>query len=385
MLPDYQMRQRILILENSLYKTGAFATALYIAGALRDHHHIEFVLPSTSTLHDEVNSAGFNCYLLPMTEVAKSWQKLIRYIPMLVLNALKLRRLLSRQEISVLIVNDYYNLLGVCVRLAGWRGVILTLVQVLPANQHPMMNWVWTRLGLFCTNQLVAVSHAVARQLPLSAKVSVLYNPIDFSERHPPAKERMDYQDNLIRCLYPANYIAGKGHDIALLAFFEAWKAFPLLRLRFVGSDMGLEKNRALKFQLALTANKLGIQDIVSIDGFDRDIEMAIKHSDIVLNFSTSESFSVTCVEASAYGRPVIATRCGGPEEVIGDGETGLLVNIGEVSAMADAILKLAASKSLRHEMGLAGRSRVRQRFSGATFRCGFRDLLERCSQHPAG
>ena len=61
----------------------------------------------------------------------------------------------------------------------------------------------------------------------------------------------------------------------------------------------------------------------------------------IVLNFSESESFSLTCLEAMFYGRPVIATRSGGPSEIIDHNESGILVDVKDVDAMANAMTNL--------------------------------------------
>jgi glycosyltransferase involved in cell wall biosynthesis len=368
-------RPRLLLLENSLHRTGAFTSALAIATSLRHTHEIEFLLPTTSTLHDVVVASGIVSHRLPMSELGRSWRKLLLYVPMLVINTLRLRYLLASRIIDGVIVNDYYNLLGVCIRLTGWRKPVLTMVRLLPSNQHPMMNKVWLTLGLLFTNRIVAVSHAVAKQLPIDPKVTVIFQPINFIENYPRSFLRHGVDDGHIRCLYPANYISGKGHGVALEAFLIAWRQAPMLRLRFVGSDMGLEKNRALKTNLMQRINQLGLQNVVTVDGSSPDIELEIKNSDIVLNFSQSESFSQTCAEASAFGRPIISTRCGGPEEIIDDNVTGLLVCIGDVSAMSAAILRMAYSQSLRQTFGEAGYISVRKKFSSPEFRLNFQKL----------
>jgi L-malate glycosyltransferase len=359
-------RPRLLLLENSLHTTGAFVSALAMADALRETHDVEFVLPSGSTLHGEVAAAGIVCHSLPMSEMGRSWRKLLRYVPMLVINALRLRRLLGQCKVSVLVINDYYNLLGVMVKATGWRGQLLTMVRLMPLNQQRVLNRTWTTLALRFSDNVVAVSKAVARQLPASDKVKVVYNPNHFNERHPtrPAGRA----DGEVHCLYLANYIAGKGHLHGLRAFAQAYGQNPVLRLRFVGGDMGLEKNRALKAALELAAVQMGLGDVVTCDGHSNDVELDIKQSDIVLNFSESESFSHTCLEACAFGRPVIATRCGGPEEIVDDGVSGLLVSVNDVDSMALAMGRLSRDGELRDAMGQAGRSSVRERFSSLRF-----------------
>lgn len=368
-------RTRMLLVENSLHITGAFISALAIAEALREQFECEFVLPAKSTLKQRVEGAGFVCHTLPMSEIGRSWPRLLKYVPVLVANTIRLRCILRSRQTDVLIINDYYNLLGFMARVTGWRGVLLTYVRLMPFNQQRLLNWIWTTLAVWGSDAVQAVSQAVAGQLPASHKVHVLYDPKDFSERHPPAA--CVHDDGPVRCLYLANYIAGKGHLHGLQAFAQAYERHPALRLRFVGGDMGLEKNRALKASLEMAAVRKGLGDVVTCVGYSNDVELDIKQADIVLNFSESESFSQTCLEACAFGRPIIATRCGGPEEIIKDGVSGLLVPVGDVSAMADALLSLAKDGVFRQSMGTAGSAIVRERFSERNFVVAFKKLCD--------
>lgn len=367
-------RRRLLLVENSLHMTGAFVSALAIVNAIRADYDIEFVLPATSTLQSAVEAEGLVCHLLPMSELSRAWPRLMRYVPMLLINTVRLRRLLSRRNIDVLITNDYYNLLGVTAKCTGWRGQLLTIVRLMPLQQLRVLNRVWTALAVRYSDKVIAVSRAVASQLPPSNKVQVVYIPNNFYERYSSVVDRQD--DGTVRCLYLANYIAGKGHLQALQAFARAYGVNPALRLRFVGGDMGLDKNRVLKNTLELTAGRMRLEGVVAFGGYSADVELEIKNADIVLNFSESESFSLTCIEACTFGRSIIATCCGGPEEIIEDGVSGLLVPVGDVDKMAQAILRLSADASLRQAMGIKGRHIVRQRFSEANFISQFKSII---------
>lgn len=117
---------------------------------------------------------------------------------------------------------------------------------------------------------------------------------------------------------------------------------------------------------------------MVVIKSFDPDLEKLMKDSYALLNFSEAESFSMTCSEASYFGTPVIATRCGGPEEIIVDNITGLLVNKKDVDGMMDAMLKLANDTVLRNQFSLAARDYVRKKFSEETYKEQFFQLLEK-------
>jgi glycosyltransferase involved in cell wall biosynthesis len=366
-------RPRLLLVENSLHTTGAFVSAMALVDALRADHDIEVVLPAASTLHPVVRAAGVVCHRLPMSELGRSWPRLLRYVPQLLLNTVRLRRLLSRQKTDLLVINDYYNLLGALAKGTGWHGQLLTFVRLMPGNQQRWANRVWTALAIRFSDGVVAVSHAVSKQLPVSVKVQVLYHPHRFADG--PTAERAEQNGGVVRCLYLANYIAGKGHLHGLQAFAHAYPQNPALRLRFVGGDMGLEKNRALKRSLEREAAAMGLARVVSIDGFSHHVERDIQQADIVLNFSDSESFSHTCLEACAWGRPLIATRCGGPEEIVVDGVSGWLVDVNDVQAMGAALLRLSTDQALRDSMGQAGRRIVRERFSDDRFLDGWRQM----------
>jgi glycosyltransferase involved in cell wall biosynthesis len=66
-------------------------------------------------------------------------------------------------------------------------------------------------------------------------------------------------------------------------------------------------------------------------------------------------------------GRPVIASRLGGPEELVLDGETGVLLPAGDVAALAEAIAALADNAESRQAMGTAGMALAARQFDAET------------------
>ncbi|MFA6961806.1 MAG: glycosyltransferase family 4 protein [Opitutaceae bacterium] len=79
---------------------------------------------------------------------------------------------------------------------------------------------------------------------------------------------------------------------------------------------------------------------------------------------SRYESFGLIYLEAMRAGKPVVATRTGGIPEVVADGETGLLVPPGDISALATAWTRLCADPALAHSQGEAGRRRFLAHFT---------------------
>ena len=109
---------------------------------------------------------------------------------------------------------------------------------------------------------------------------------------------------------------------------------------------------------------ELGLAREVRFLGYRNDIPELLGRSDIAVLTSLKEGIPRAALEAMAAGLPMVGTRVTGTREVVRDGETGFLVDVGDPSALADALARLIDDPALRARMGAAGCERVRQRFS---------------------
>jgi len=110
-------------------------------------------------------------------------------------------------------------------------------------------------------------------------------------------------------------------------------------------------------------ARCLGIYDKCSFVGKQPNIVDYLSVSDILLLPSEQESFGLAALEAMACEVPVVASRVGGVPEVVDDGDTGYLSEVGNVEKMADDAARLAADKNLRNEMGQRAREAAVSRY----------------------
>lgn len=364
---------KILIIDNSLAFTGAFKCALNEAELLSGEHEFVFVLHDDSNLKKPLEEKGFKVYTLHMVEIKKSLPVLLLYPLMLLKNTIELLRIVKHEQVEVVQMNDFYNLLGAMIKKFGYKGKLITYVRFLPSAMPSILRKWWTKLAQKYSNKVITVSDAVLNQLPANENTIRIYDPVKLTETLP---EKEVMQNGIINILYLGNYIKGKGQDHALLAFAKAHQQQPKLRLKYVGGDMGLEKNKHFKQELKEQAQVMGISEVVSFAPFNKNVEEEIKQADIMLNFSEAESFSMTCLEAAYYGTPLIATRCGGPEEIIEHGRTGLLVAKQDIHEMSDAILALANDKIRRSEYAKAGKKYVRDKFNINNFEQQFKTVL---------
>jgi glycosyltransferase involved in cell wall biosynthesis len=159
--------------------------------------------------------------------------------------------------------------------------------------------------------------------------------------------------------LFMGRIDANKGLDRLLAAFRRLAPARPGLHLVVAGDG---PDRRALEAD-AVDVGRVRFLGWV----YDRSRVSALYGAATVVACpSASEAFSYGATEAMAVGRPVVASAVGGLLDVVDHGRTGLLVPPGDVTALADAIVKLLDDPELAREMGQAGRARIEREFAEA-------------------
>jgi N-acetyl-alpha-D-glucosaminyl L-malate synthase BshA len=125
----------------------------------------------------------------------------------------------------------------------------------------------------------------------------------------------------------------------------------PRIKARLVMCGDGPERGGA-----EALAGELDLSDKVFFAGQVPNIADYLSVADLLLIPSENESFGLAALEAMACEVPVVANRVGGLPEVIEDGETGYLVPLGDIKAMAERSIRVLSDTSHRKEMGARGR-----------------------------
>jgi glycosyltransferase involved in cell wall biosynthesis len=154
-----------------------------------------------------------------------------------------------------------------------------------------------------------------------------------------------------------------KGQHIFLEAAAQVRERFPKAIFLIIGAALFGETT--YEQEIRQLATKLKLDDAVLFTGFCNNIQDAIAGLDLVVHASTTgEPFGQVIIEGMAAGKPVVATNGGGVPEIVEDGKTGILVPMGDVQAMADAICQVLSNPTLGGEMGTRAKERIERDFT---------------------
>ena len=157
-----------------------------------------------------------------------------------------------------------------------------------------------------------------------------------------------------------ARLVSIKNHRLFLQAAQVVAEAVPQARFLVVGDG-------ELREELEAYTCDLGLDEKAFFTGWRRDLAHLYADLDVVALTSINEGTPVSLIEAMAAGVPVAATAVGGVPDVVVDGETGYLVEAGDMRGMASAIIELLRNPEKAREMGQKGREAVYPKFAAQT------------------
>jgi glycosyltransferase involved in cell wall biosynthesis len=157
------------------------------------------------------------------------------------------------------------------------------------------------------------------------------------------------------RIVCVANLHARKRLGDLVLALARVRRCVPDAEVRFVGGG------DAEATRLTALAAAHGLSASVSFAGVVADVAPEIGAASVMALPSSCEGVPTALLEGMAAGRPVVATRVGHVASIVSDGVEGFLVAPGDVSALADRLVRVLTDRSLAATMGRAGRTRAAQ------------------------
>jgi glycosyltransferase involved in cell wall biosynthesis len=112
---------------------------------------------------------------------------------------------------------------------------------------------------------------------------------------------------------------------------------------------------------------RLGLQDVVLFTGYRQDVPDILSASDVSIMTSHYEGIPRALMESMALGIPVVATNVPGTRHLIRSGQTGLLVEYGDIPGMSNALSRVLTDPALSRQFGESGKLLIKTKFNEYT------------------
>ena len=205
------------------------------------------------------------------------------------------------------------------------------------------------------------------------AKSVVISNPISEQYCNNP---KTSYSSSNNRFVAAGRITSQKNYPVMIEAFSKALKTNPELTLSIYGTG-----DEAYIAEMQALISEAGIEDSVKLMGRTTDMLSVLQNADAFLMTSDFEGMPNALAEAMVMGLPCISTNCRtGPKDMIDNGESGFLVNVGDSDDIADAILKVARMNAEESkEMGAKARAKMLDMCGEENSLKKLIDLIENC------
>ena len=348
------MKQKIAFVVQDLVGQGVqHATAMMVRAFAADGWQVDLVV---SQVHADYLKEGKRPFMVPDSVR-------LLYLPSRhsSRNVWALRRYLRNGGADVVVLES-----GLYTWCAAWATVGLRkrrlprLIQVVHGNVYPPTGGWLRRLKLdlrfrFLYRKLHAVlfvspdiechfrmySRSVGRRLRLATVGNAIVDEMYLANVACPPTHPWLQKKECPTFVIAGSYTPGKRHLDAMEAFRIASQQ---RRVRLIVYGRGYMESQFRQF---VADHQL--EDVISIAGYNDNLPAEINAADCLVSASDEESFGITLVEALACGTPVISTDCPyGPREILMDGKAGRLLSVGDVKALAQAVVDFVDGKVVR-------------------------------------
>lgn len=250
----------------------------------------------------------------------------------------------------------------------------------------------WLRFASRFLNAIIAnceaVKEVVAREERVPAhRITVIYNgigrpiaPVDVIAQ----RQRMGVPQDARVAVIVANLRPLKRVADVIRALAQVRQSLPAAHLVVVGEDRNNAAGKSHRADLETLAAELGTGNAVHFLGPSADPLPLVQAADIGVLCSETEGLSNAILEYMQAGKPVVCSRKGGNPELVSDGDNGFVVEVGDVPAIADRMLRLMRDPELARQMGERGPRLCRDMFDQLQMARRHEDLYARLATRSA-
>ena len=272
-------------------------------------------------------------------------------------------RYFRREKIDL--VHTHFSVPGFIGRVAAWLAGVPVIVHTIHgypyhAKSSKAQRWFYILLEravgriahVVLSQNRDNLEDAIRFRMVPRERLRFIGNGIHLDRFHPPG--RRTPQVPTITCL--ARHEGVKHHVMLFQALALLQKRGVAFRVVLVGGGHLRETNEQ-------TCRSLGIAESVEFLGYRDDVPEILSRTDVSVLTSIKEGVPRAILESMAMAIPVVATRIPGNVDAVRDGETGYLVDVDDVEALADRLGRLLAEPALRARLGARGRQIALEQF----------------------
>jgi glycosyltransferase involved in cell wall biosynthesis len=231
--------------------------------------------------------------------------------------------------------------------------------------------------GLIATSEEVKSAFIESGANPQIVKV--IHNGVNIDtfsplKAQPTLRSELNIKDGQRLVGMIANFDPRKGHHDFIASCPIVQGRMPNTQFVIVGSHLDKEYYK----QMRQRAEQCDLTKVMHFLGLRKDIPNILMSLDVVVQPSLTEAGPRVPIEAMAMERPIVVTDVGGNSEEVVNEQTGLVVPVGDVHALSDAILKVLSDPPLARRLGELGRQRVLSMFTEEAHVCQVQQLYEK-------
>lgn len=335
-------------------------------------HQVHVVLPADGPLRGLLESEGIQVHLCPRLAVLdrasfSSPVGMLRFLYAMPASSLWLMRVISKHHIDLVHTNTaVLPSPAIAARLSG-RPHVWHIREFF--SEFGSVWKIFERFMISFSHTVISISQSVRDQFnpALREKITVIYDGLEQDE-HPHLAEqaaafraRFASHEVLIGVIGRIKWHR-KGQEVLVKAAGMLRERYPQVHYVIIGTST--PENMDHTTRLKALISDLNLQDRITFAGEIEDISPVQAALDIsVVPSIQAEPFGMVVIESMAMRTAVVGSRCGGIEEQIVDGISGLLFPPGDETALAIALERLILQPETRRQIAEAGYQRVQQHF----------------------
>lgn len=353
--------------------SGAEISLLLTADNLRRFNPV--LLAPEGPLLERAREAGLDTVPVDSyrARLSKNPLRLARDALGMVKSGYLLSKAVKQQNVDLIHANSLRA--GIMASLFAWHHRLPVVWHVRDTPPNGLIGQAVNRLARWKAAALIGISKSVLggfSQSSLEGKRHLIHNGVelrDMGEREKRVSRQRLRQELATPQHAKVVAIIGqitpwKRQEDALDAVKELQERGHDVYLWIVGEAKFRQENAEYEMFLRRKTEKLNLQSRVRFTGFRQDIMEICCAADLLFLCSDNEPFGRVIIEAMSQGTPVVATDAGGVPEIVVNGETGVLYQVGNAEQLANHAHRLLEDDLYRARMGKWAAERVRSHFT---------------------